>query len=78
MPSLADVLTERLAKLERLFAKSAGSFEVATVTPDFTVYLDGSTTAVPAKKVVGLTYIVGTTGDYTLKQGRQPVCTPTE
>lgn len=54
--------------------KTMGAFKVATITPTFTVYLDGSTTAVPALKLVGQTFAVDDTGIYWLRQGQLPVC----
>lgn len=72
---LTDLLNDRTKRQTRTVAKTNGRFTVATTSP-FTVYLDGSTTAVAAKKVAGLTYSVGTTGMYLLRQGQQPVCIP--
>lgn len=60
----------------RSVSKVFGRFKVATTTP-FEVYLNGTATAVPALKVDGLTYSVGTTGLYVHIQGQQPVCLPT-
>jgi hypothetical protein len=77
MPSLGDLTGDERDRNARAIAKSQGRFEVATTTP-FEVYLDGSTTAVEGWKVVGLTYIVGTTGMYWLRQGQKPLCIPTE
>lgn len=78
MPSMADVLKRKVDALVRRIDESTGVFEVATTSP-FTVYLNGDeTTPVPARAVPGLTYSVGTTGEYLLtRQGQQPLCVPT-
>lgn len=71
MPTLADVIGGPKPDPYKV-----GAFEVAVVSP-FTVYLDGSTTAVPGWTVAGLSYSVGTTGMYLLRQGQLPLCIPT-
>jgi hypothetical protein len=76
MPSLSDLVATIDRRIALGLAKRSGKFEVATTSP-FEVYLDGSATAVPARKVAGLTYSVGTTGDYLLRQGQTPLCIPT-
>lgn len=76
MPTLADAFGGQNDKRKRAVAKSTGTFTVVTVSP-FTVTLDGSITAVPARKVAGLSYTAGQSGKYTLRQGQKPVCTPT-
>jgi hypothetical protein len=77
MPSLADVLSGKLDALRRRLDRSTGVFEVVTTSP-FTVYLNGDTTTpVPALKVAGLSYSVGTKGRYFIDQGQQPLCLPT-
>lgn len=74
MPSLADVLIPMIEQLRQRMDRSSGSFEVATTTPDFTVYLNGSATAVPARPVQGSTFTVGDRGDFIHRQGQTPLC----
>lgn len=77
MPSLADAFRDESEKQGRALGKTFGKFEVAATSP-FTVYMDGSTEAMPALKVSGASYSVGTTGIYLLiRQGQKPVCIPT-
>jgi hypothetical protein len=75
MASLADLVAYIKKAIPRNMALT-GKFQVATTSP-FTVYIDGSATAIPARKVVGLSYTVGTTGDYVRIQGKSPTCYPT-
>lgn len=75
MPSDREHAEAQARRNAQRVAKTAGRFEVATISP-FTVYLDGSTKAVPANKLLGLSYSVGTTGEYTLRQGNIPLCFP--
>lgn len=70
MPSFADVLTKDKPPI------SSGKFEVAVTSP-FQVYLDGGATAVDGVAVDGLSYSVGTTGQYFLIEGQRPLCVPT-
>lgn len=76
MATLAETVTKLARRFDQRIDSLGGSFEVATTSP-FTVYLNGQTTAVPALKVAGLSYSVGTTGIYQLRQGQKPVCWPT-
>lgn len=76
MPSLADAFGEFNKRQDNKRNRSTGAFEVVTTSP-FEVYLDGGTVAVPALKVAGLSYSVGTKGRYFLDQGQQPLCLPT-
>lgn len=64
------------AKAARQVEKLFGRFKVATLTPKFTVYMDGYATPVEAEYVPGLTYTVGTTGKYIHIQGDLPLCLP--
>lgn len=77
MPSLGDRFGDEAEKRNRAIRQMVGVFEVATVTPDFTVYLNGSPDAVPGWYVPDLMYIVGTTGMYLHVQGQPPLCIPT-
>jgi hypothetical protein len=77
MPSMDDAIRGHIERLLAQMQRSTGVFEVATTSPDFTVYLDGGDLAVPAEKVAGLSYSVGTKGRYLLDQGQQPFCWPT-
>lgn len=77
---LADLTRAIRESVARAISSLIGRFEVATVTPDFTVYLNGSTNAVPGAQILGLaggTYVVGTTGVYVHRQGQKPLCIPT-
>lgn len=76
MASLADAFDNADERHGRQVDKTIGRFEVATVTPTFTVYMDGAAEACAAQYVPGLTYIVGTTGQYVHRQGLQPLCIP--
>lgn len=76
MPSLGDRFNDESKKRGKALGKLIGTFEVATTVP-FTVYIDGSNTAVDAWSVPGLSYSVGTTGMYLLRQGQLPLCIPT-
>lgn len=69
----------RKRRAQRAAAKQMGFFKVATITPDFTVYLDGSPVAVPATKLQGQTFNVGDTGIYWKRPDPAwPVCGRTE
>lgn len=74
-------MDEFAAAINRAIAQAidqlTGTFTVATTTPDFTVYMDGSAEAVPGRKITGATYSVGTTGEYFRRQGKPPICLPT-
>lgn len=63
-------------RAQRAVGKTMGTFKVATASP-LTVYLDGSTTAVAALKIVGQSLSVNDTGIYWLRQGQLPVCAET-
>lgn len=76
MASLADAFDNADERHGRQVDKTMGRFKVATTTP-FTVYMDGSAVAYAALKVAGLSYSIGTTGMYLLRQGQLPVCIPT-
>lgn len=76
MPTLADFNDEQNQFVDRALLKFTGTFTVATTSP-FTVYLDGGTDGVPAQMVAGLSYSIGTTGTYLLRQGQKPLCVPT-
>lgn len=76
MPSLADAFSPQRERLDEQRVRTTGAFEVATTSP-FEVYLDGVQVAIPAVKVAGLSYSVGTKGRYFLDQGQQPLCLPT-
>lgn len=79
MGTQRDVRELERKRLDNRFSKLFGRYKVATLTPLFTVYLDGNEdVAVEAEWVVGATYIVGTTGTYLLKQGQVPTCFPTK
>lgn len=76
MPDLAQVLTPKFDKVHRSIQQPFGIYQVATLTPTFTVYLNGDLTApMPGRKVAGATYSVGTKGMYILPaQGQRPWC----
>lgn len=76
MPSPADRFRDESEKRRRDISQMVGVFEVATTVP-FEVYMNGSNDAVPASSVPGLSYSVGTTGMYLLRQGQLPLCIPT-
>lgn len=77
MPTFADVISQKIARLNRRIDTMQGVFECVTVSP-FTVYLNGDTSvAVPALKLTETTYSIGTKGRYLLAQGGQPLCFPT-
>lgn len=77
MPGLPELVKVIRAEIANAISKTSGQFVVATVTPDFTVYLDGSANAVPGAKHADSTYSVGTTGMYLHRQGQKPLCFPT-
>lgn len=77
MPSLAEASVSLTERILRILRSTIGTFTVVTVSP-FEVYLNGSSTAVPAFMVDGLSYSVGTTGFFIKKPGGQkPLCIPT-
>lgn len=75
MPSLADAFDDESENQRRALANLTGTFKVATTAP-FTVYINGGTDPMPAHKLVGASYSVGTTGVYLLV-GIDLVCLPT-
>jgi hypothetical protein len=77
MPSIGDFAESQNRRNKQALDRQQGTFKVADTDP-FEVYLDGDETEnVPALKIAGLSYSVGTTGIYLLRQGQLPVCWPT-
>lgn len=81
---IAEAIRSAGDRQTRDLNKLVGAFKVITVTPEFTVQMDGAADAygvpiaVLGRRIPGLTYIVGTTGFYVHVQGQRPYCVPLE